>query len=323
MDTAISPRANKQKDTNNFKVSTTDNPISGDGVLTAEEIRLWMMYNVGLYFEAEVSLENHWNLKVGRSEVPSLLCDMKQTPLRIVCNLMWENMPVKSIEEELGDVRILDIGCGSGRYFSMLDKVFKSVTSYTGVDVKRHRKFSTGNDPRASLILSPAEKIDPAELSKHNFYVSQSSMEHIPEELRVLRALADAVRGSGRPTIHVHVIPAPLMFRQYGCHGFRGFNSRMIQEIYDLYSDFSQCCVYTLGGKAINDVHFKYSYDAFNRSRENSLLREGSNYVPAVRNAIAADFGEDHISIRDAGFLALIIHSNPTRRIFSPSAFLG
>ncbi len=118
----------------------------------------------------------------------------------MLSNLFWLNLPAAKIRAELSKIDLLDIGCGTGLYFPILDQILGGLRSYTGVDVKPKR-FAHADDPRVRLITSPAEQVSQDIIGQHNFIISQSALEHVPEEMAVLRHIAGALRGKKRPAI--------------------------------------------------------------------------------------------------------------------------
>src|SRR3546814_18331185 len=88
----------------------------------------------------------------------------------------------------LGPLHLLEIGCGDGRYFDLYDESFGGLASYTGID-PRPRDSWRSDRPRRSFRQSTAEDISPETLKDTNLIVSQSAIEHIPDEVGVFRAL--------------------------------------------------------------------------------------------------------------------------------------
>src|SRR3546814_5649889 len=81
----------------------------------------------------------------------------------------------------LGPLHLLEIGCGDGRYFDLYDESFGGLASYTGID-PRPRDSWRSDRPRRSFRQSTAEDISPETLKDTNLIVSQSAIEHIPDD---------------------------------------------------------------------------------------------------------------------------------------------
>lgn len=303
---------------------TAPNEICGDFPLDPLQRFRWYVSNVALYQAPEADLDRVWNFRCSVVPYPGALCRPRQTPSRVLSNLFWLNLPADAIREELGPIRLLDIGCGSGRYFKVLESKLGGVQAYTGIDVKRSPAIDQlERDPRAKFVLSPAEEVDPGILSESNLIYSQSAMEHVPLDLKCFRRIAEAARARKGPTLQLHLLPSALMFRQYGPHGFRGYNSQILKAIADLFADFSEVTGYTLGGPRCVDVHCEYIFDCFDTAKRDrhKRWRWKSRYVAAVQAALTADMAEPRIPVNEACAVALVIHSNPKRSIFGPDTF--
>ena len=83
-------------------------------------------------------------------------------------------------------------------------------------------------------------------------------MEHVPLDLLTFRRIAEVAKARTTPTLQLHLLPSALMFRQYGPHGYRGYSSQILKTIADLFTDFSEVSIYTLGGPRCVEVHCDY-----------------------------------------------------------------
>jgi hypothetical protein len=296
---------------------TAPNEISGDVPLTPAERFQWYASNIALYNAEEVALNRVWNFRCDLAPYPGPFCKARQTPSRVLSNLFWLNLPSAAIREELQQINLLDIGCGSGRYFTVLDKKLGGVQAYTGIDVQRNPLIDQlERDPRARFVLSPAEEVDLGILRESNLIYSQSAMEHVPLDLLTFRRIAETARAKTTPTLQLHLLPSALMFRQYGPHGYRGYNSQALKAIVDLFADFSEVTIYTLGGPRGVDVHCDYIFDCFDTAKGDRRKAWRSGYVGAVQEALRADMAEASIPVHEACALALVIHSHPRTSIF-------
>jgi hypothetical protein len=290
--------------------------------LTSGQRLQWYVRNIALYGAEEVPLDRVINFRCDLAPYPGPFCKARQTPSRVLSNLFWLNLPAAAIRHELQDIRLLDIGCGSGRYFNVLDKKLGGVQGYTGIDVQRNPLIDNlEKDARAKFLLSPAEHVDIAVLRDSNLIYSQSAMEHVPLDLLTFRRIAEAAKAKPTPTLQLHLLPSALMFRQYGPHGYRGYNSQALKAIAGLFEDFSEITVYTLGGARSVEVHCDYVFDCFDTARGDRRKAWRSGYVGAVQEALRADMAETSIPVHEACALALVIHSYPKTSIFGPKTF--
>jgi SAM-dependent methyltransferase len=284
----------------------------------------WYARNIGLYLADEVAIDRVWNFRCKDIAYPGPFCKPRKTPSRVLSNLFWLNLPASAIRDELGPIRLLDIGCGRGRYFPLLDRQLGGVQSYTGTDVYRSPDFDKiERDPRARFALSGAEELDPALIAETNLIFSQSSFEHVQFDLLSFRRIADAAKAKSSPTLQMHLLPSALMFRQYGPHGYRGYNSQCLKAIADLFADFSEVTVYTLGGSHCVEVHCDYIFDCFDTAKRDRRKWRTSRYVAALQAALSADMAEPHIPVNEACGVALVIHSRPMSGIFGRDTFLA
>jgi SAM-dependent methyltransferase len=88
---------------------------------------------------------NHDNENV---KISKFVCDyesswqqtsIKASPSRRLSDLFWINLPWQKIQEELGTIHIVDVGCGKGTYGKKIQKWSNNrVESYTGIDINSH-----------------------------------------------------------------------------------------------------------------------------------------------------------------------------------------
>lgn len=302
---------------------TAPNEICGDVPLDPLERFRWYVSNVALYQAPEADLGRVFNFRCKEVSYPGPVCKPRQTPSRVLSNLFWLNLPAAAIRGELGPIRLLDIGCGRGRYFPLLDRLLGGVESYRGADIYRNADFDKlEKDPRARFVLSKAEELDPALIADSNLIYSQSAIEHVPLDLLSFRRIAEVARAKAAPSLQLHLLPSALMFRQYGPHGYRGYNSQALKAIADLFADFSEITVYTLGGPRSVEVHCDYIFDCFDTAKRDRRKWWTSRYVAALQAALAADMAEESIPVNEACGVALAVHSHPRRTLFGRDTFI-
>jgi hypothetical protein len=204
----------------------------------------------------------------------------------------------------------------------VLDGKLDGVQAYIGIDVQRNPLIDQlERDPRARFVRSPAEEVDVGILRESNLLYSQSALEHVPLDLLTFRRIAEVARAKTTPTLQLHLLPSALMFRQYGPHGYRGYNSQALKAIGELFSDFSEVTIYTLGGSRGVEVHCDYIFDCFDTAKGDRRKAWRSGYVDAVQAALRGDMAETSIPVNEACALALVIQSHPRASIFGPKTF--
>lgn len=302
---------------------TAPNAISGDEPLDPERRFQWYVNNIARYAEAEVELDRVFNFRARHTDYPGPVCKGHQTPSRVLSNLFWLNLPAEAIRREFKSISLLDIGCGSGRYFTLLDRILGGVESYVGVDVEKRALADLEKDPRTRFVVSKAEEMALDVIDGANLIFSQSAMEHVPLDLLCFRRIAEVAQAKASPTLQIHLLPSALMFRQYGPHGYRGYTSRGLKLVIDLFSGFSDISLYTLGGPRSVAVHCDFVFDCFDSAKRDRRRAWRSGYVAAVQAAMRADMAEPNIRVNEACALALVIHSHPQSEIFKPILVSG
>ena len=67
----------------------------------------------------------------------------RAAPSRTLSDLFWLTLPWTAIRNELGEVRILDAGCGSGNYGPrLLSWADSQVATYAGTDIRRQNSWA-------------------------------------------------------------------------------------------------------------------------------------------------------------------------------------
>ena len=295
---------------------TVINDISGDQKLEIRDQYIWMMRNVALYFEAEKPLPNLGNFRCANINYPGSVITFEQSPPRVLCNLFFQHLPKAAIRSEIGNIDVLDIGCGSGKYFAITDRFLGGLRSYVGSDIYRNKSFDAISDVRARFIISDAENLGCDLIENSNFIISVSVLEHIRYDLTAMQNIAAILYDKVDPTIQVHLLPPAFLYRQYGPHGYRGYNSAAIKKITDIYDGFSDIAIYTLGGSSCNEVHFDWFFDVFDRKKAYKYKLDPDGYNVALSSALVDDMEKEYVPVRDACFIAIVIHTHPKTRIF-------
>ncbi len=127
----------------------------------------------------------------------------------------------------VGRVRVLEIGCGSGRLCGMLAEMGYS-GEYVGLDVQD--RFGTKAIPgfERRLVLGDAHQFE-AHDSRYDLIVSVSALEHIPEERRLLDRLPSMLSPQG---VELHYVPSGWGLPVYLWHGFRQYPLRYVSEAF-------------------------------------------------------------------------------------------
>jgi len=225
------------------------------------------------------------------------------TPSRILCNVFWSLVDWEAIRQDLGDLAFHDIGCGSGWYSDLIRKYTGFEIKYHGYDVIENNKWKEFENKSTKFSTYDGHSFGSTFSDNPNIFISQSALEHIPNDLGFFRAVSEY--SSDRDCIvQIHMVPGATGLRQWRLHGWRQYNRDMLRRIRDLLGDDMEMTVFCLGGSEIVDLHVKWIH---NKHRRRSI---GGN--PAQRNIYKAEWlramevctpaGAD-----EASFLAIVI----------------
>ncbi len=253
-------------------------------------------------------LKEHWDA-----------LDEKCSPSRKMSDLFWMQLPWEQILEELGEIHIVDVGCGSGNYGVLLkDWTNGKMTSYTGIDAVEHSGWPALGSKHINFSFRTADSRDFSGVlpDSTNFFISQSAAEHFEEDLTFFRQIRDFIVTDSKRAIQIHMIPSRACLRLYRFHGVRQYTPRTISKITDLFRDFSTAVLVGLGGQRSNRLHYEFITKP--RKKHQGLdLRDTKTreYDESLYSAIKQDM-ERHQT--NPAFYALVIHSNPKNALTLP-----
>lgn len=288
------------------KTRSTPNRINGDFPMNLLQRAVYFGFNIVEELRPQPTLSDVIPFRIEASAYPGDCLARTASPSRILSNLFWLGLPVEAIEAALGTVRIVDVGCGKGGYAKLFAKRFGTMESYLGIDVERRDAWDrhSTRDPRCRFVAAPAESITDEVLGDATLIVSQSALEHFPEDLTFAGKVGGWAASADRPILQLHILPGPKNWRQYGTHGFRGYTKRALAGLIDAFQPRDHR-VFVLGGKACNEVHYRWIYDRLNRSVRDRRAADTDAYSTALATALADDAARLNDSVDDACFLVL------------------
>ncbi len=179
-------------------------------------------------------------------------------------------------------IEVLDIGCGSGRMADLLAGGGLTGT-YAGVDM--HDKFEVGKwgNPAftSRFLLTNAHDIEFDR--KYDLVVSNSALEHIPDDARLIGKLNGVLSRDG---VQVHLVPATWALFVYLWHGLRQYGSA------SLAARFGRSArVYRLGGSASLLLHLFFITVPEIFLRRSLRLRWPVFYEALLRSCLRIDRG--------------------------------
>ena len=248
-------------------MSTSIHSINGDSLsLSSTEKTLYLLWNhISNKLPTDKLLSTNFTLE--KEKFNNFWNKIKGTPSpsRAMGDMFWMNLPWGDIKKNLGEVNILDIGCGAGGYCKKLQNWSNSIiTSYKGLDIhqspKWHDNINWGKEEGINVSFEQTDLDSdttfdiPANI---NFLMSQSAVEHIKNDLGIFKQLKKFMYQKDEPCMQLHLFPGPASLDLYLLHGYRQYGDFAINKIVDLFSD---CDVelYKICGEASNKLHFDY-----------------------------------------------------------------
>ncbi len=244
----------------------------------------------------------------------------KSSPSRLLSDAFLESLPVEKIVKELGDIRMIDMGCGKGHYFFRFKRVFgNSLKKYVGVDRMVFDEWDGILRNSGSMVeFSTMEWKSVFEnfRNKINFVISISVLEHIEDDLDLINDIHGYLVADA-PFIQIHLIPSAPCLRLYRVHGCRQYTPRSINKIKRTVSGKgnTRTLLICLGGDKCNRVHYEYITKPFFLSWPALDYREIK--AEKYKEALIKCYNEEmDSSLSSPSFYALIIESNIGETVF-------
>lgn len=143
------------------------------------------------------------------------------------------------------NVRVLEIGCGSGRLANILAGLGYSGT-YVGVDIADRFDRTPLAGFEKTFVAADIHEFEPE--GHFDLIVSVSALEHIPDDHRLIRQLSQYVAPHG---VQLHFVPSGWGLPVYIWHGYRQYTARALGERFDA----RQTMAYAMGGAASFLLH--------------------------------------------------------------------
>ena len=297
--------------TNNNQINSSSiNRITSDKGLTPYQRVVWFVINFfdNMFNESLSPCVKINNLSVDRGQFDSLNREIDDTssPSRRLSLLFFHTYNWRDNIPKSSHAKILEIGCGTGIYSQLFDDVL-SEPEYTGLDIMQNSLWFKYKSKRVSFVQSPAKDIKDI-IDNYNIVFTQSSLEHIEEDVKLFDDIYENRVSKGRPTMQVHLFPASSTLFTYLWHGYRQNNFRKINKLISSYSKESQIEVIRIGGFKTFFLHLSYITFPFITRRKDKRETHGKLYKSKV---LAATFGDlSKTKGMFTSFYALIIKSN-------------
>jgi len=158
------------------------------------------------------------------------------------------------LETKLSDVqpktnlRVLDIGCGSGFMSDTLAALgYQGV--YTGIDIGDRFRTNVAYPDAFERTFVNADAHTFTSDTPYDLIISFSALEHIPDDHKLIAHLDMVLSEDGA---HLHIVPAAWGLPLYLWHGFRQYSLADIEQRFG----GSDLKVYALGGLFSFMLHF-------------------------------------------------------------------
>lgn len=236
----------------------------------------------------------------------------RSSPARTLSDLFWYELPWRDFREKLGgEINILDIGCGDGKYSRKLqDFSGNIIDSYHGIDVLQFKEWEDIRRKNTKTVFTKYDgKNLPLDLRKSvNMIISQSALEHIEEDCTLFKNIALYITKNNAPILQVYLFPSPVCLKLYLFHGIRQYTPRTISNITRLFDERSHFELVSLGGKTCNRLHWQGITKVHLLTRDYHYREKDAEYSTELFNAIMFDMAQE--SRKNASFYGLKIRSN-------------
>ncbi len=110
------------------------------------------------------------------------------SPSQKLSDLFLLSLPWNQVKYELGNIHVLDTGCGSGNLgMRLMEWSHHAISSYTGIDIKEHPDWEVlhNKDSGLSFVSGNVEELLSRIPDKINFILSQSAIEHFDHDILI------------------------------------------------------------------------------------------------------------------------------------------
>jgi SAM-dependent methyltransferase len=229
------------------------------------------------------------------------------SPSRRLSELFWLSLPWSSILGQVGRINALEVGCGSGIYGRLLERILGTgLERYLGVDIEAQDQWTANDNRRLSFKVGRAGDAQRF-LQGTNLILTQSALEHFEEDLLFFSQVSDFVRANTHPILQIHLIPTASCITTFPWHGIREYTPRTISRITGLFGSETLAYLFSLGGYSCNRTHRKFITWPHFRSGSDLRRSREDDYRASVRSAILSDFRSDAAG---SAFYALVLISN-------------
>lgn len=303
--------------------STSNHFINADVKLSLPMKALYMAFNWANNLFPYANIDKSLSIR-------NFICDdlkkqwgrlnIKTSPARRLVDLLLLKLPWDKIKNELGEINVFDLGCGSGNYgIKLIDYSDNRITRYIGMDKYKNNDWTNIESDFSNIKFF---QCDSSRFSNYipeqtNLFMSVSALEHFNEDLSCFKQIQEYIISYSKSVFQIHFIPSRICLRHYLFHGVRQYTPRTISKISRLFNDFSYSILFCLGGRHCNRLHFNFITKPLFISRVGDLRDlKTQEYEREILKAIEQDMEIQIKNQKNPCFYALVIHSNYKNMIF-------
>ena len=230
------------------------------------------------------------NIKIGTFRPTSIEVsemDAKKSPGRLLLDRFLDEFPWQRAVEQLGPISIIDFGCGRGGYTAKLGELLGDQLRVAyGLDLMPHEDWDMNAGDKVHFEVVQKDFLS---LPEHNFVISVTSLEHVQFDAGVIDVLTKNLNQRARPSIQVHILPAPGSLSLYLTHGYRQYSISTIAKLFGGVAEPGKVTVFGLGGIATARVHRRWIRNGLLGLRGQEKLRDPVGYQKALSKALSIE----------------------------------
>lgn len=286
--------------------------LTADTKLNIFQKIIWFVINFYRNSFSRESIDPHLlvkKFKVNLSDSEILDMSSERTPARRLSDIFWRTLPKDLLNEELVGLKAIEVGCGKGTYGLEMKNIFsEKLIKYTGVDIFNFEQWKNFDDRMFTFHQASANDFA-RYLESSNFIITQSALEHFDNDLQYFQQIKKYVEDSCNPILQIHLMPSKECLRLYLLHGYRQYTISNISKLTKIFGKGHKRILFSLGGKACNNVHFNYWTKSMITKKPQNLTDYNRKFLEAVRK----DNSDGDLS--STSFYALVMFHNTSNKL--------
>jgi SAM-dependent methyltransferase len=296
---------------NNWGMSSSGHTINADAELTQRDKIKYFALNLknNIHTQHRNSEFILRKFNPGIQSFESMLNEMSEptSPSRTICNMFWRELNWDGIRDTLtAPIKLLEVGCGSGRYGFMIDGL-TPIESYLGVDISESGEWNSKASERLQFRVDSYENLLKY-ATNQNLIITQSALEHFSGDLQFFSSLGKYADSVDFPILSIHLFPSPVGLIKFLLHGIRQYNRRTISTLIKSANCHERGHLWALGGIHSNFAHITQITLRSLFMRKPLTSNDVTKWREKLRRSIARDFNSS--SVLFPSFYALIISWN-------------